>query len=265
MRNQTQTSERPQPGARHPARHLLALLCLLAALLPGVPAGAAGKAAAAQSLPQIVERGCGAPEITKGPERAELNHIVQRLSPVIKADGKHVVYVALLRSNSINSWEVSVDATHYLVCIPQVMVRFMGDAEGELAFVVSHEIGHALDDLCRTANGRLSVAKSQGSIAAALGELLGGARGAYELSGLAQEKGCEERADEIGFLIFTRAGYNPFDAAGAFGRLEMYSGDTGGVLNQVRALSSGHPMTSDRISHMRELLLRDLKESRRGR
>jgi predicted Zn-dependent protease len=248
----------------HITRHILIVLMSLAAAL-ALPVSATGKASWPQNLPQLVQHGCGAPELTRGTERNELNRIMQRLDPLIRSDTKHNVYVAVLHSNAINSWEVPVDNTHYLVCIPQAMVEFMGDAEGELAFVVSHEVGHALDDLCRTKDGRLSVAKSQGSIGAALGELLGGARGAYELSGLAQEKGCEERADEIGFLIFVRAGYNPFDAAGAFGRLEMYSGDTGGVLNQVRALSSGHPMTADRISHMRELLLKVLKERRRSK
>jgi predicted Zn-dependent protease len=245
------------------ARHLVTILASLLALLAAVPVRAAGRAGSGQGMSQVVQHGCGVSEITNGPEHTELNRIAQRLYSVVKDDGRHHVHIALLHSNAINSWEATVDATHFLVCIPQAMVRFMGDAEGELAFVVAHELGHALDDVCRTADGRLAVAKSQGSIAAALGQLLGGARGAYELSGLAQEKGCEERADEIGFLIFTQAQYNPFDAAGAFGRLEMYSGDTGGVLNQVRALSSGHPMTADRISHMRELLLRDARNSRR--
>jgi hypothetical protein len=234
---------------------------LLAALVLCLGWSAPTRAAPAASGRQVVQRGCGAPEITTGPERAELNRIVARLNPVIKADGKHIIYVILARNNTVNSWEMSIDTTHFLVCIPLTMVRFMGSAEGELAFVVSHEIGHALDDICRTAKGRLEVAKSQGSIAAELGELLGGSRGAYQMSGLAQERGCEERADEIGFLIFTRAGYNPFDAAGAFGRLEMYSGDTGDLLSQVKALGSGHPMTADRIKHMRELLIRDLKEN----
>lgn len=259
--DQTLTSRAEGTGlrARHP---VAALVCLIASLLAAVPWSTATLAAPA-STAQDAPRGCGAPEITKGPERTELNRIVARLSPVVKNDGKHTIYVELVHSNVINSWELSVDATHFLVCIPIAMARFMGDAEGELAFVVSHETGHALDDQCRTAEGRLAVAKSEGSIGVALGELLGSKERAYQLSGLAQEQGCEERADQIGFLIFTRAKYNPFDAAGAFGRLEMYSGDTGGVLSRVKSLASGHPMTADRISHMRELLIQELDKEHR--
>lgn len=249
---------RPRSGLGPPLAGCLSLLLAVGLFCTLLPRPTPAAPATAR---QIVQKGCGAAELTSGPERALLTRIQKRLGPVIKVDGRHIIYVALARSNAINSWELSLDATHFLVCIPVAMVRFMSGTEGELAFVVSHELGHALDDLCRTAEGRLAVAKSQGSIAAALGELFGGARGAYQLSGLAQEKGCEERADEIGFLIFTRAGYNPFDAAGAFGRLEMYNGDTGGVLSKVKALGSGHPMTADRIKHMRQLLIRDIQEA----
>jgi predicted Zn-dependent protease len=242
-------------------RPVAAACTLLLALLCTVLAAPGAHGAAAPASRPAAPKGCGAAEISTGPDRAELSHIEQRLVGVIKPDGRHRIHIALVRSNAINSWELNADATHYLVCVPQAMVHFMGDAPGELAFVVSHEIGHALDDVCRTAAGRLEVARSQGSLAAALGEFLGGAKRAYQMSGLAQEKGCEERADAIGFMIFIRAGYNPFDAAGAFGRLEMYSGDTGGILNQVMSLGSGHPMTADRINHMRELLIRELKEN----
>jgi predicted Zn-dependent protease len=67
---------------------------------------------------------------------------------------------------------------------------------------------------------------------------------------LAEQKACENRADEIGFDIFTAAGYNAFDAAGGFGRLEMLLGDTG-LLGRLAFLGSDHPMTPDRIRHMR--------------
>lgn len=261
MGNPTLTSEADGPAPRHPASRLV---CLCAGLLAALPWSAACPAAPATGVPNV-QRGCGYPEVTKGTERAELTRIEERLSPVVKDDGRHHIYVALVHSNIINSWELSLDATHYMVCIPVGMVRFMGDAEGELAFVVSHETGHALDDQCRTAEGRLAVAKSEGSLGVVVGEWLGSKQRAYQLSRLAQEQGCEQRADQIGFLIFTQAGYNPFDAAGAFGRLEMYSGDTGGVLSQVKALTSGHPMTADRISHMRELLIEELNKAHRER
>jgi predicted Zn-dependent protease len=71
-----------------------------------------------------------------------------------------------------------------------------------------------------------------------------------------EQQGCESRADTIGFRILRAAGYSPYDAAGALGRLEMYFGDTNtGVLARLSAMASDHPMTPDRLKHMRALLL----------
>lgn len=206
---------------------------------------------------QIIQQGCHGPEITAGPEHDELLKIEHRIAPVINTKQPHRIYVALADSSVINAWAISLNMTTSLICVPVAMVHFMGDAEGELAFILSHEIGHALDDQCKTQQGRLAIAESHGSLGAALGEILGGPKGAYNASSLAQQKACESRADEIGFLIFTKAGYNPFDAAGSFGRIEMYMGDTGtGFLDRLNAMTKEHPMTPDRIRHMRELLIR---------
>jgi predicted Zn-dependent protease len=210
---------------------------------------------------QLIERGCGGIEIKTGPEHDELLRIEQRIAPIVNATNGPQIYVALAKNNEVNAWEIPLDMSHALVCVPTAMVHFMGDAEGELAYILSHELGHALDDECKTKQGRLAVAESRGSVGALFGQIIGGTQGAYSASRLAQQKGCEARADEIGFAIFTRAGYNPFDAAGSFGRLEMYLGDTRtGVLDRLNALGKDHPMTPDRINHMRELLIRALAQ-----
>jgi predicted Zn-dependent protease len=71
----------------------------------------------------------------------------------------------------------------------------------------------------------------------------------------------EASADEIGFAIFTAAGYKPFDAAGAFGRLETRLGDRStGILGRLAAMGSDHPMTPDRIRHMRALVLQQIQK-----
>lgn len=125
----------------------------------------------------------------------------------------------------------------------------MGEADGELAFITAHEIGHAVDDVCKSTAGRASVTPP--TITGTLSGLLGG----NGRNPIAEQRTCELRADEIGFAIFTKAEYNPYDAAGAFGRLEMYSGDTStGVLARLAAIGKDHPITPDRIHHMRILL-----------
>ena len=145
------------------------------------------------------------------------------------------------------------------------MVHFMGDAEGELAFIIAHEVGHTVDDVCKTDGGRVAVANSRGSLGALFGGLLGGAQGAASASRISQQQGCEARADEIGFFIFTHSGYNPYDAAGAFGRLEMYLGETStGLFARLNAMGSDHPMTPDRIENMRTLLIRYAQQNASG-
>jgi predicted Zn-dependent protease len=118
-----------------------------------------------------------------------------------------------------------------------------------LAFILSHEIGHAVDDVCKSSAGRVDVTPP--TVTGKLNQLLGGSG----RNPIAEQRTCESRADEIGFAIFTKAGYIPFDAAGAFGRIEMYLGDTStGALARFAAIGSNHPITPDRIKHMRMLL-----------
>lgn len=232
-------------------------------LAPLLVSMAFGQAQPKLTREQAIEKVCGAPEVTSGPSLDEIKHIEQKLGTVVLAPAlaQHRIRVVVVSSNVINAWTVRFNMSDSLICVPDAMAHFMGDAEGELAFILSHEIGHALDDQCKTQAGRLAVAQSRGSLGATLGGLFGGERGAAAASRLSQQKGCEERADEIGFYLFTLSGYNPFDAAGAFGRLEMYMGDTRtGVLARLSALSSDHPMTPDRISHMRTLLIAYARE-----
>jgi hypothetical protein len=83
----------------------------------------------------------------------------------------------LVDSNVINAWATNFNMADSLICMPVAMVHFMGDAEGE-AFILSHEIGHTVDDQCKREQGRLAVAQSRGSLGAMLGGLLGGEKGA---------------------------------------------------------------------------------------
>jgi predicted Zn-dependent protease len=199
---------------------------------------------------------CKAPEITSGVEFDEIRRVEQKLGTVVSQDKQHRAYVALVDSNVINAWATNFNMTSSIVCVPVAMVHFMGDAEGELAFILSHELGHTVDDQCKTQEGRLAVANSRGSLGAFLGGLLGGQQGAAAASKVSQQRGCEARADEIGFYVFATSGYNPYDAAGAFGRLEMYLGDTNaGILARLNTTGNDHPMTPDRIKHMRTLLI----------
>src|SRR5262249_30910569 len=140
--------------------------------------------------------------------------------------------------------------TDSLICFPIAMVDFMSRVEGEVAFIVAHEIGHAVDDSC------LNYARFPNSAAkgAVLGALLGGGRGAAAGAALSKQ-GCESRADEIGSRILMAAGYNQVVPAGAFAKIKMYVGDTGNFFEKLVALGSDPPMPPAPIKHMRSLLI----------
>ncbi|HVZ17869.1 MAG TPA: M48 family metalloprotease, partial [Terriglobales bacterium] len=163
----------------------------------------------AVSKQQVIQQVCRGSEITSGPKYEMFQRAIAKLTPIVNQDTRHITYVALANNNEINAWARNFDMTHSLICVPEAMVEFMGDAEGELAFIIAHEVGHTIDDVCKTQAGRLAVANSRGSLGALFGGIVGGSKGAATASRISQQRGCEERADEIGFQIFTSAGYSP--------------------------------------------------------
>jgi Zn-dependent protease with chaperone function len=203
---------------------------------------------------EVVEHFCHASEVTSGPEFQRIVNIRQRLAPVVDRVQGYDIHVAVVDSQDINAYTFNLKPRSALICIPTGIVRFMGQAEGEMAFIYAHELGHALDDACKSGVGRAQIAPP--TISGALDRLLGGS-GRNPIS---EQRACESRADGIGFQIFTAARYNPFDAAAGFGRLEMLMGDTStGVLGRLAAMGSDHPITPDRIRHMRAMLIQELQ------
>ncbi len=222
------------------------------AIVVAIGVGAVGHA---QESPQerrarIIEQACHASELTSGVEFDRVAHVRQRFEPIVARDAKHKVSVVVVASDEINARNVPFNMRESVACIPSVMAHFMG-SEGELAFLVGHEIGHGFDDACKTDEGRAQMATRMSPLATILGALVG------ENGPISEQQACESRADAIGFHLLTAARYSAYDAAGAFGRLEMYLGDTAtGVVARLGAMGSDHPMTPDRIRHMRTLLAR---------
>ena len=203
---------------------------------------------------EIIEHYCHAPEVTSGPEFQRMVSIRQRIGSVLARVPGYDIHLAVVESQEINAYTFNLAPRSALICIPTAIVRFMGDSEGEMAFIYAHELGHALDDPCKSGTGRAQIAPP--TISGAIDKLLGGSG----RNPIVEQRACESRADEIGFTIFTAAGYNPFDAAAGFGRLEMLVGDTStGVFGRLAAMGSDHPITPDRIRHMRALLLQQLQ------
>jgi Zn-dependent protease with chaperone function len=194
---------------------------------------------------RMLRRYCEAPPIFTGPEVEQVAAIASRL-------GTANPRITIVVSNSLllNAWDVELSADSSLICIPIGLVHFMRSAEGELAFILGHEIGHAADNRCKSLSARARVADQSGA-GIALGILLGHGAG----DGARDQRVCESRADELGLNLMAHAGYNPEDAATALGRLSAYEGETGaGLFARLAALGNEHPITADRIRHIRKLI-----------
>lgn len=83
------------------------------------------------------------------------------------------------------------------------MVEITGDSDGELAFLLAHELAHVIQ--CRAK-----------SCKTALDPQMGG--------------DFESDADETGMMLMTSAGYDSYSAVGAFAKLQMGNGQMGGMM-----------------------------------
>jgi hypothetical protein len=131
-----------------------------------------------------------------------------------------------------------------VVEIPTPWCDFFAGDEGELAFTIAHELGHLVDK--EYATQRMAQAQQQ--------SLLGRVP-------LYVQRQLESRADEIGLKYIIGGGYNPYDAAAQFGRLLMFSGQTGVLEQLVGKVFSTHPVDNDRIANFRRTLIRYCQEN----
>ena len=180
-----------------------------------------------------ISRVCGASLVRAGSEHDMEISAFNRLTAAMreKGWGQRAMVIALTDSPQVNAFTHPSQQGRGggLICLPIAMVRFLQDSDAELAAVIAHEMGHAIDDGCRRV---------------------------WQSRRLEEQRMCEKRADEIGFLLLVQAGYNPFAVAGAFGRLEMFSGDySTGFLARFRGLAQNHPITPDRIADMRRMVV----------
>jgi len=156
--------------------------------------------------------------------------VVQRIESRLRA-GKYKLppfRVVVSNVNAINAW---ADTQTQTVNLPITMVHFLEHDEGELAFVISHELGHLLDNNCRALAGQARITAE------------------------GQSRFCEQRADELGFQYLTGAGYNPYDAAAEFGRMMMFYGGNGVLESIFGRIASDHPINQDRIDNLRKMLI----------
>ena len=225
-------------------RMLPRILSLAVALL------ALASLAAAQAPPPlpptdlVVRTNCEAPQISGGPEFEEVHAIVHKLA----LDNVPKVQFAVTYAPLFHTWEIGIPQDTSLVCISSGLVHALGNHEGQLAFVIAHEFGHALDSRCKAADAEAIDHSAPGTALV----LLFGKGAANESRNL---RACESRADELGLRYITRAGYEPQDAIAALELIGNYSADRGtGIGAHIAQADKDHPLISTRIRRLRKLI-----------
>lgn len=169
--------------------------------------------------------------IRSGPEFEMVKRVVTRLESQVQFKFPRDVHEIVIDDDTINA---SSYPDRRLIVIPVGIVRFLRDSEGELAFVIGHEMGHVIDIGLKTRGNVQSVCPSKSAAA---------------------QRFCESRADEIGLQYMAGAGYNPYDCGAWFGRWAMFAGDTGlGGLLRKWIYNQNHPISTERLADMRKTL-----------
>jgi len=77
-----------------------------------------------------------------------MHQTLLRLQPTLRRQypGQKIAYIAV-KSPVINAWTAPGQTSSY-VCMPTSMIDFMS-SDGELAFIMGHETGHAVDGACK--------------------------------------------------------------------------------------------------------------------
>jgi len=122
-------------------------------------------------------------------------------------------------ANGIANCQGGLDANgNEQVTMYMSLVEITGDSDGELAFLMAHQLAHVIQ--CRTSGCKVAVDSHMA--------------GNYEWD-----------ADEMGMMISTSAGYDSYSAAGAFAKLQMGNGQIGMGMMQNGAVVWEDMMSTD--------------------
>jgi predicted Zn-dependent protease len=180
----------------------------------------------------------------RDPQHSPFGRAFARIIVPLRHEFPHLT-LGVVHSEAINASTLSIpNEKGGFMCFTDSLINMLGD-EDEIAFVMAHEVGHALD---RQQPCPYDKANADARVRASIST-------SAHTEETAEQRICEKRADEIGFNLFVQAGYSPYAAGGAFGRLEMFSGEVGtGFFDRMAAIGNNHPITPDRIKDMHQML-----------
>ncbi len=171
-----------------------------------------------------------------------LEHIVKRLAGNVPGDARPY-RVRVARMDIVNAFTVP---GRQIVVSDRLVT--MADSAEELAGVIAHEMGHAMEIHPET-----SLVRSLG-ISTAIMLLAGGSSDvltetAALLLQMSYSRKAEREADDHALHLLRESGIPAEPLARFFEKLEKEHGGSGG--SQLEELFSTHPLTKDRIAHIR--------------
>lgn len=186
--------------------------------------------------------------------------LVARLSTAAHAD-QHPWNVFVLRGDSV----VNAAATRGNYLFVWTGMLRQAPSDGELAAVISHELGHVLAGHTKpTAAEEASeiMARATGEVAGQFVAIQPGYSALANLAAVLVSEGIkamivnpnsqrvELEADQIGFFLMADAGFDPRDALRLWARMSGNPETAGGALQ----FFSSHPASEDRLAELEKLL-----------
>jgi len=189
--------------------------------------------------------------VTVGGEipNADIEEVWQRLVSDLPSDLPVQPSLRISDKPIVNAWTSPGTGE---VSVSQQMLGILGDNRGEIAFVLGHELGHVIG---YWTGQSAKLQKEQ--MEADLGNLLSALNLVLESPEAKKNRYSqieEKLADAIGFHLIWHVGYNPYDAAGFFGKLQMYAGTTNPGDRMWRPYLQDHPFNEDRIENLRRIM-----------
>lgn len=245
---------------------LLALIVVVGWFWGGEPDEAARRRASFVRGVDNVLGGMGTPQviaqyggIDEDPEiNARVQAIFKKVAPVAQEMRGDLRYeISVLKSDIPNAFSLPGGRTF----ITRGLVELLDD-DDQIAGVIGHELAHTVQSHGSKAFGRDlgmilfydflldQVEDHQRKDAAELANL------SFALVSTGYSRAAETEADEIGFLYAVKAGYAPLGLAEALEKIEAYQKEQAkkaGRTKQVPEFFRTHPLTEDRIRHIRQV------------
>jgi len=199
-----------------------------------------------QQVTKEVEQEYGQP-VTSGPDYERVRDIGQRI--LRYADRKVPYSLTLLNNDEVVNAFAAPGGPLY---VTTALARRMSD-DGELAFVIGHEVGHIEAEHGRQSINQALLVNTAASLVldnrSQLQQL--GASVIWTLYSQGYSRSNELESDALGLRLMDKAGYNPWRSIDALQKLG------GGNASGPAKYLSSHPSTPERVQRLEEQIIRE--------